>query len=393
MDGLDIRTLILTNVVLGAVLGFVLLIYARSHAAFSGIKTLASGYLYLTVGFFGLMLRDVVPDVLTIVAANAVVILGIGRIIYGSLRFYQCSPKWFSKLNSAIAIFIALSFWYFSYIHKDINLRIFIISAANVLLLGVALFALYTRYQKDPLYRIPWMSITFALLLTFYSFRAVWSFYEVELDSFMQAGVIHGLTMLSFQFFMIIVGVSILFASSLRLQKTLMEQASIDSLTKIYNRRALEEAGEKEISRTMRQGVWISAIVVDIDFFKPLNDKYGHQAGDVVLKWFASILKNNIRDHDVLARYGGEEFVVLLPDTDLPSALVVAEKLRSEIARANVMFGKTEHLKLTASFGVSSMFGESANWFTLIRSADAALYEAKNSGRNCVKSQVTNELR
>lgn len=388
MDGLDIRTLILTNVVLGAVLGFVLLNYARSNAAFSGIKTLSSGYLYLTVGFFGLMLRDVVPDVLTIVVANAVVMLGIGRMIDGSLRFYQCSPKWFSKLNYASAIFIAVSFWYFSYIEKDINLRIFIISAANVLLLGIALFALYARYQKNPLHRIPWMSITFALLLAFYSFRATWSFYEVELDSFMQAGVVHGLTMLSFQFFMIVVGVSILFASSLRLQKTLMEQASIDSLTKIYNRRALEEAGEKEISRTMRQGVRISAIVVDIDFFKPLNDKYGHQAGDVVLKWFASILKHNIRDHDVLARYGGEEFVVLLPDTDLPSAFVVAEKLRSEIARANVMFGKTEHLKLTASFGVSSMFGESANWFTLIRSADSALYEAKNSGRNCVKSQV-----
>jgi diguanylate cyclase (GGDEF)-like protein len=215
--------------------------------------------------------------------------------------------------------------------------------------------------------------------------RAVWSVRLPETRWLESLVWVHGLTFLSMQLILILISLSVLWAASRRLEEELRTLATRDPLTGLYNRRALEELGAKEISRTIRSGVPVAVIVIDIDHFKPLNDHYGHQAGDVVLKWLASVMRNHVREHDVLARFGGEEFVVLLPETALEAATIVAEKLRAEIERAAIMFGKTGRLNMTASFGVASLFGERANWFSLIKAADDALYAAKAAGRNCVK--------
>ena len=157
------------------------------------------------------------------------------------------------------------------------------------------------------------------------------------------------------------------------------KMATFDSLTKVYNRQKLNEVFDYELKRKKRYGEELSLIIIDIDFFKKVNDTYGHDVGDDVLINFAQIIKNEIRIQDTFARWGGEEFVILLPRTDVDGAMMVAEKLR-EIIEKNVESGIP---KITASFGVTPINADDSQKSAFIR-VDEALYEAKNSGRNCV---------
>lgn len=160
--------------------------------------------------------------------------------------------------------------------------------------------------------------------------------------------------------------------------------ANVDGLTNLYNHRYFQMSLDQEISRCMRNGSTISLLLLDIDHFKKFNDTYGHQAGDFVLAKFAAILKDNVREHDVVSRYGGEEFVIILPETSSENACTVAEKLRLAVETATFDDNR-ETYNVTASFGVSCATPATEDDFSkdsLISQADTALYEAKNKGRN-----------
>ena len=157
--------------------------------------------------------------------------------------------------------------------------------------------------------------------------------------------------------------------------------ATTDGLTGIYNRRYFEETLEKELRRAKRFNHPVSLIILDIDYFKKFNDSYGHQTGDQVLKTVAEMTKSNARDSDIVARYGGEEFVAILPETDLDGAMVLAERLRWAVENYSFVFDGNQ-LKITISIGVA--YSESIDKITLVKNADAALYKAKESGRNKV---------
>ena len=153
----------------------------------------------------------------------------------------------------------------------------------------------------------------------------------------------------------------------------------------IYNRRAFDELAQKSILRAQRNKKPISIILMDIDFFKQVNDNYGHQVGDRVLQEFSQRLTHSLRQYDILARYGGEEFTLLLPDTNTETAMIIAEKLRATIAQPVFFLENGAELTVTASFGVATNQGEHIHWQQLISFADQALYDAKDSGRNCTK--------
>jgi diguanylate cyclase (GGDEF)-like protein len=143
---------------------------------------------------------------------------------------------------------------------------------------------------------------------------------------------------------------------------------------------------DHEIKRASRNGSSLAVIMFDIDFFKRVNDEYGHASGDLVLQKVVSMAREEFRSNDILARYGGEEFVVLLPDSDLEHAGMPAERLREKIEKTPIAGGKGPIL-VTTSFGVSACRPESGEIHILgrlIRDADQALYEAKRSGRNRV---------
>jgi diguanylate cyclase (GGDEF)-like protein len=166
------------------------------------------------------------------------------------------------------------------------------------------------------------------------------------------------------------------------LQEQLAKLSVTDGLTDLHNHRYFQDQLAKEIKRLARSSEGLSILILDIDDFKKLNDNYGHAAGDEFLKQLALILRESVRDTDVLARYGGEEFVVIATGTKIAGAQMLAEKLRTTIAETSFIVDETMRpRRVTVSIGVAEYVHSRTELFT---SADAALYQAKNAGKNCV---------
>lgn len=165
--------------------------------------------------------------------------------------------------------------------------------------------------------------------------------------------------------------------------KRLENAATIDPLTNCYNRRALGTFIENDIAYSQRNGNPLSVIMIDMDNFKEVNDRYGHQAGDAVLNEITSLLPSLMRKSDYLARYGGEEFVLVLPGTPLYDAGQLAEKLREAIERHRIDLGDHKSIAITASFGVACLENKREG-YNLLREADEKLYRAKLMGKNTV---------
>ncbi len=174
-------------------------------------------------------------------------------------------------------------------------------------------------------------------------------------------------------------------ASLNQLNAHLHRIATTDALTGCANRHHFQERLEIELARAGRHGRECSLLLIDIDFFKRVNDQYGHAGGDEALRQFAHIANGQLRSQDELGRLGGEEFAVLLPESGLADAVAVAERIRCEIESATMRFGNAI-IRLTASFGVACWLAPSESSGALLLRADAALYSAKSGGRNCVVS-------
>jgi two-component system cell cycle response regulator len=158
---------------------------------------------------------------------------------------------------------------------------------------------------------------------------------------------------------------------------------TVDGLTQLYNRRFFQESLEREFARSRRYGNPCVLVLLDLDHFKQINDRYGHQAGDTVLRKVSALLKANIRTNDLAARIGGEELALILPETRSAGGHALAEKLRRIIA-AEVFIHGDDKLVATVSLGVAELNATVQSSDALIKLADERLYAAKNSGRNRV---------
>ncbi len=164
--------------------------------------------------------------------------------------------------------------------------------------------------------------------------------------------------------------------------ESLRQQTIRDGLTNLFNYQRFHESLDQETNRAKRYNLKLSVIFADIDFFKAVNDNYGHLAGDYSLKRIADCLKNSLREPDSVARYGGEEFAFILPETGTEKAFVVAERLRKNIESMKIDY-EGEIIPVTMSFGVASLDIENdVSKNDLIKKADSALYQAKETGRN-----------
>ncbi len=169
----------------------------------------------------------------------------------------------------------------------------------------------------------------------------------------------------------------------------ILKHATLDALTGFYNRRQLEERLKQEVSNAKRQKAPLCGIMTDIDFFKNVNDTYGHAVGDLVLKTIAKVIRGQLREYDIAGRYGGEEFSILLPFTKINEAHMVAERLRKTVESKVIDISKVnpdsevKSIQITLSLGIYEMQSEDSDE-DLLKKADKALYEAKNTGRNKV---------
>lgn len=172
----------------------------------------------------------------------------------------------------------------------------------------------------------------------------------------------------------------------------LHERASTDALTGLFNRGEMTRILGQETQRERRYGAPLSLLMIDIDHFKQVNDKFGHQVGDAALKWVAAHISRGIRPTDHAVRYGGEEMLVIAPQLSEGVAHTLAERLRRSIAAEPFLFEVEDRsqmqIPITVSIGVATMPTHAKSGETLIAAADRALYEAKENGRNCTVSSA-----
>ncbi len=168
------------------------------------------------------------------------------------------------------------------------------------------------------------------------------------------------------------------------LYKTAVNTALTDPLTGARNRLAMAETLTREMSLARRNKSELAILMLDADFFKRINDKYGHIAGDSVLKGLVECISECVRGSDMVFRYGGEEFTVILQNTDMEGAMLLAERIR-ELIENHVFIHKQSQLKVTASIGVSVLTSDD-DYLNLIEKADSALYKAKKNGRNQISN-------
>jgi diguanylate cyclase (GGDEF)-like protein len=179
---------------------------------------------------------------------------------------------------------------------------------------------------------------------------------------------------------------------SLEVMKTIVEErthdleqlSNTDPLTKVANRRALFERGKMELSREHRTHSNLSLVLLDCDYFKDINDQFGHQVGDSLLKHICKVCNQEIRDIDFLARYGSEEFVIILPDCDLNGGVEIANRIQRSLAKQCFNIENKE-IEMTLSIGICKLSDKHKNFEQLINEADQAMYLAKKNGRNRIE--------
>jgi diguanylate cyclase (GGDEF)-like protein len=175
-------------------------------------------------------------------------------------------------------------------------------------------------------------------------------------------------------------GVFYLLMFSGSVTESIHEQAQLDYLTGALNRRGIENALTAEIARTKRSGGSFSVLLIDVDHFKTINDRFGHPAGDDALRKVARSIHETVRVYDILGRYGGDEFLVVLPQTDCDNAVAIAERIREAVATIADLPG---NIRLTLSIGATTG-AHPEEMCDIVARADVALYDAKRAGRNCV---------
>ena len=339
---------------------------------YKGVGTALLANLCLAVGFALLLFRNILPDFLTIVIANIFTTASPGLSYIAVSRFL--GQKHSNAFVISILAITTLLLVYFRFVTDNIGIRIIAIS------LNGALFTFIIAYNfwkaRHAPYRfsigltiIPF--IAYGILLTIRSVATIFSPPEalftnipVESANYLLLFIISFLWTIGF----------ILMVSQ-RLQIDLTELASTDTLTRIPNRRATQILFDKEISRAQRNKSELSILLIDLDNFKQINDKYGHAMGDFALIKAAQVFLSTIRKQDIMGRWGGEEFLMILPDTTIENAVILAERLRSEIS-ATELKDSNFSLKVTISVGIaSSNSSESMN--AILKKADDALYSAK----------------
>ena len=187
-------------------------------------------------------------------------------------------------------------------------------------------------------------------------------------------------------------GTSASVLSNLQLLQTMREQANIDPLTGLYNRRFCKDYARKLMAMARRKDTPLGFIMLDLDHFKTINDVYGHEVGDRVLKQFAKTVTQSMRETNLTARLGGEEFVILLPDTGAKACQVVAERIRKAVGRMSMPQVKDKQLPpITVSLGIAVYPDHGGTLEEMLQASDRALYESKRAGRNCTTVYVEAE--
>lgn len=380
---LEPRTLLFVANLLGMLCALVLWVQARCFPDdIQGLREWAGAVVLIGWASGLSSMRDVLPDVVAIVVASGMLLLGQLMLIVGLQRYSGRKPVWRPTLDGIGAVMV-LIVW-LTYGTHNYQGRLFIMALAHI---GFFSVGAYLAWRAAPTgFGSRFLTIVFLLGVAVAAWRiATLPITVDETEDIFDHSLIQQIYLGMFSLGVLGLSIGFILLANERLRVELEFMATRDPMTGMLNRRAFFSRAEIEWARTTRSHRPLAAITSDIDFFKKVNDTYGHHIGDLVIKDFANRASQMLRIPDVLARFGGEEFVILLPETGLAEAKKVAERIRLEIEQRRVK----DLPPYTVSLGVSVTqceSGQASDIEALLAEADAALYRAKQGGRNRVEA-------
>jgi diguanylate cyclase (GGDEF)-like protein len=377
MIHVDLRTVVLLAGVMSGFMAVILYALKRSYPpAIKGLMEWAVALLLVALGSVLAFGVGYLPSLLSITLPRLLFPSGLFLTYLGMQRFFGVVPR-LRPWVVLIAAVMVVQTW-FTFVDPSFAVRLFL---ANCLAgcLFLAMGNLLRKQGLSSFSRMLTMSVVLAMLAILLM-RVVTSFlFPVGRDIF-DASPQQVIYVSSFSFLIVLLSVGLVLMAAERLHSEMSFLATHDSLTNALTRRHLNAVCAIELDRSQRHGRSMALLIMDLDYFKAVNDNHGHLRGDRVLVDFVATANRLLRRPDQLARFGGEEFVALLPETSLEEALGVAERIRQACAQPS------PETACTVSIGVTTNHTAGDSVDTLIARADAAMYQAKAKGRNRVES-------
>ena len=346
-----------------------------------GVRLWALGLLLNAVTHLLFALRGRIPDLLSVVVGNAVLVGVYLSMLAAVLQFQgRALPR---RLTLALPLLMAgcMALLLGSYSARVVVAGL-LLCALNLWLLGSLLVRWRTVGGRGAWLVVGALGFQTLVLLLRVALVGVSPLAGSEL---LQSSAVQTMTFMTTFAVVLVASMGFVFMARDRADAGNRRMAAVDSLTGVANRRAVIAALDRDVARSIRTREPIAAMMVDIDHFKAVNDRYGHPVGDQVLCNVVNVLRERVRSQDLVGRYGGEEFLVVLPDTTIKGAYLLALQL-CEAVEASSFIHEGHEIPITVSIGVfGGTLQPGDHWDMLISAADRALYEAKNSGRNRVE--------
>ena len=375
---LDGRTLLACDFITSVAFSIVFFAMKRTYPALRGIKTIAISFLLGIPGAFLLASWGLMPRVLTITVAYCFMFASFIFLYRGILRFIGSRRT--IVVPVTISFISALVLFYSSQLQENVTVRILAISLTIAIVRGLIALELL---RKSPTFNSATTMRLFAASMAFFAAASVQcgisaiaggqGHTNLEIKSFSAMLLFLGLVSIC------VTGLFVLMLSSGELIARSRDESLKDSLSGAFNRRGIEAKLDTELQHVQRNRHRLSVALIDVDYFKSINDIQGHAAGDAALRDVADAISSHLRGRDYLGRYGGDEFLLILPNTPCSIALAVTERLNRAVTNLHLTAGTAP---LTLSIGITEAVPHD-DAASLLARADKALYQAKSDGRNC----------
>lgn len=378
---LDISTLVLLTIAVAYGLGGLSIVFSFLQAGTRGARHWGTGMIGLGAGYTFIYLHPYLQGHAMLYVGWVCIVLSV-LLMYRALHLI-CDTGDAQVLFSVAVLGGAIAaWWFFAYVVPSPLRQVDTTSVAISVITGRAAWDLW-RYSQRIHYRVPalavagWLLVVATTPVTEILMRGTGS---AAADSMIEYGpppVVFARVLI-----ITLLSISVLWLEISRLYEAIENQATHDELTGIANRRAVVAQLQRELTRAKRQNARCSVALFDIDFFKRVNDTWGHPAGDRVLEWVTKMIGKSIRPYDTLGRYGGEEFLMVMPGADRDAAISIADRARTAIQNQACMVNGKE-IRITISAGIATSSADT-DFDALLQLADNALYRAKETGRNRV---------
>lgn len=376
---MSMRALLAGYAVTLALFVFGCLVIERSAIGLKGVRSLKAAFGVACAGIVFALFRSLAPPIFSIVIPPLAIFSAL-VLTHQAINDVLDLNRRYLPLSVALGLAALIGLVTFTLIHPNVDLRIYTMDTADALQAGLSLVVLFRCRNSKLRFPIRTTGYLIAGILMLHLLRIVRTIVLSPGVDITQLGTLDAF----FIFFNFILGLSAalsLIWLSFCVQRNKLEALALtDGLTGLLNRRAFEETLQREMVYSQLHSKCTGLVLIDLDLFKSVNDDHGHPVGDEVIRRISSALETGTRGSDALARFGGEEFIMMLHDTDLPQALMVAERVRQKVESLR---GLPAGVHITASIGVA-VSSSTDTPESLLKKADDALYDSKRSGRNTV---------